>query len=164
MTNKDMIIKKFIDNKSNYLLGAFLLLGIVAYLFGSNADAELPVILPNEAGPSVDTFIPKGFVLVPLEISNAESLTSLVGDMGGVVDLYLPSNEKQKGGLKVGAKLKLLRAPLNPQQYAVLVRENQSAKLLSFAGPFIAVVQNPDETGTQITQSAKRSFKIDYQN
>ncbi len=159
-----MNLKKLSFYKSNYLLGAFFCLGIVAYLFSNNAEAELPTVQPAEATPSVDTFIPKGFVLVPIEVSNSESLTSLVGEVGGVVDLYLPSNENQKGGLKVGAKLKLLRAPLNPQQYAVLVKEGESSKLLSFAGPFIAVVQNPEETGTQITQSAKRIFKIEYQN
>ena len=159
-----MNIKKISLTKNNTLLIAFICLGIIAYLFGNNAEADLPPGQPSEAIPSVDTFIPKGFVLVPIEVSNAESLTSLVGEVGGVVDLYLPSNENQKGGLKIGAKLKLLRAPLNPQQYAVLVKENESSKLLSFAGPFIAVVQNPDETGTQITQSPKRSFKIEYQN
>lgn len=151
-------------NKNSFILLAFVCLGIVAYLFGDKAEADLPTRQLPEAVPSVDTFIPKGFVLVPIEVSNAESLTSLVGEVGGVVDLYLPSNENQKGGLKVGAKLKLLRAPLNPQQYAVLVKENESSRILSFAGPFIAVVQNPDETGTQITQTAKRRFKIEYQN
>lgn len=159
-----MNLVKFLQNKGNYTLGAFVLLGIVAYLVSNHTEAELPDLQSSEAGPSVDTFIPKGFVLVPVDIANAESLTSLVGDVGGVVDLYLPSNENQKGGLKVGAKLKLLRAPLNPQQYAVLVRESQSSKLLSFTGPFIAVVQNPEETGTQITQSPKQNVRIEYQN
>lgn len=156
--------KILIALKSNYLLLAFVCLGVISY-FMSRPTEEIPQkdsFLPEPK--SVDTFIPSGFVLVPIEISNAESLASLVGDMGGVVDLYLASNERQKGGLKVGAKLKLLRAPLNPQQYAVLVKETESSKLLSYAGPFIAVVQNPDAKGTQLSSSGPARVRVDYQN
>jgi hypothetical protein len=102
--------------------------------------------------------------LVPVELANAESLSSLVGDMGGVVDLYLATAENKKGGLKVGSRLKLLRAPLNPNQYAVLVQENDSSRLLSYAGPFIAVVQNPEAKGNAIRETAKNTVHIDYQN
>lgn len=150
--------------KNNSLLVAFVLLGFISYL--SNKAKE-PSSVPESFLPepkSVDTFIPRGFVLVPLEISNAESLASLVGDMGGVVDLYLATNAQQKGGLKVGTKLKILRAPLNPQQYAVLVRENESSRLLSYSGPFIAVVQNPEEKGTQLSSSGPARIRVDYQN
>ncbi|MEK2646710.1 hypothetical protein [Bdellovibrio sp. BCCA] len=156
--------KILIALKNNYLLVAFICLGLLSF-FSTRPTAQpeqKETFLPEPK--SVDTFIPRGFVLVPIEISNAESLASLVGDMGGVVDLYLASNEKQKGGLKVGSKLKLLRAPLNPQQYAVLVKETESSRLLTYAGPFIAVVQNPDEKGTQLSSSGPSRVRVEYQN
>lgn len=143
------------------LVVAFVILGLVAFL--SPTEKETPMtFLPEPA--SADTFIPAGHVLVPLEISNAESLASLVGDLGGVVDLYLAATETQKGGIKVGSKLKILRAPLNPQQYAVLVKDGESSRLMSFAGPFIAVVQNPEATGTKLTPTGQRPIQIRYQN
>ncbi|WP_295900187.1 hypothetical protein [uncultured Bdellovibrio sp.] len=156
--------KILIALKNNYLLVAFVCLGLISFFITRPAaePVQKDTFLPEPK--SVDTFIPRGFVLVPIEISNAESLASLVGDMGGVVDLYLASNEKQKGGLKVGSKLKLLRAPLNPQQYAVLVKETESSRLLSYAGPFIAVVQNPDEKGTQLSSSGPSRVRVEYQN
>ncbi|MBV2169700.1 MAG: hypothetical protein KUL82_13430 [Bdellovibrio sp.] len=150
--------------KSNSFLGAFLILGAISYFVSKPAEnrTSKESFLPEPK--SVDTFIPRGFVLVPIEVANAESLASLVGDMGGVVDLYLASTDKQKGGLKVGSKLKLLRAPLNPQQYAVLVKDQESPRLLSYAGPFIAVVQNPDEKGNQISSSGPTRIQVQYQN
>lgn len=159
-----MFQKTLSQLKSNWPLAGFILVGLVAFISSPKTEKEDALqVVPSPA--SVDTYIPRGFVLVPLEISNAESLASLVGDMGGVVDLYLASNDRQKGGLKVGSKLKLLRAPLNPEQYAVLVKDTESSRLLSFTGPFLAVVQNPDEKGTEVTKSASTPrLKVDYQN
>lgn len=159
-----MFQKIHIALKSNLTLVAFVLLGAVAF-FASADKKQRDPLETHKAPASVDTYIPRGHVLVPIEVSNAESLTSLLGDMGGVVDLYLASNDRQKGGLKVGSKLKILRAPLNPEQYAVLVKDSESPRLLSFSGPFIAVVQNPDEKGTEVrTTSAPRKIHVDYQN
>ncbi|HEX7672769.1 MAG TPA: hypothetical protein VF412_01290 [Bdellovibrio sp.] len=146
------------------LLISFLGFGVLSFILTFSKGTP-PAPVPKEDAPSsVDTFIPKGFVLVPLELANAESLGSLVSDVGGVVDLYLANKDGHKSGLKIASRIKLLRAPLNPQQYAVLVKENESSRLLSMTGPFIAVVQNPDSKGTEVAQSKKTSIKIDYQN
>ena len=159
-----MLKKALTHVKNNLLIAAFVVLGLVSYLATREA-AEVSALPSFAAEPkSVDTFIPQGFVLVPIEIVNAESLSSLVGDVGGVVDLYLASNDTQKGGLKVGSKLKILRAPLNPQQYAVLVKDAESSRLLSFTGPFVAVVQNPKAQGTTLTSSGPARVRVDYQN
>lgn len=151
--------------KSNPLVLGFVVLGFISYL--STRESAPPAIENDTLLPaprSVDTFIPVGLTLVPIEIANAESLASLVGEQGGVVDLYLASNDKQKGGLKVGSRLKLLRAPLNPQQYAVLVKDGEGSKLLSFAGPFIAVVQNPNTKGSELTSTERSHVRVEYQN
>lgn len=157
--------KKIIDFlRSNHLIVAFFALGALSLVLSHKEQpAEMPTITEKNI-TSPDTFIPRGYVLIPLELTNAESLNSLVGDIGGVVDLYLANTEHQKGGLKVGSKLRLLRAPLNPQQYAVLVKENDSPRLLSHAGPFIAVVQNPDEKGNHVSSAGPSKLRIEYQN
>lgn len=149
--------------KNKHLYVAFAALGAIC-LMVSLQNPNSPVVAEEKAPHSVDTFIPAGLVLVPIEISNSESLASLVGEMGGVVDLYLASNDQRKGGLKVASKVKLVRAPLNPQQYAVLIREEEGPRLMSYAGPFLAVVQNPDAKGTKLSQTPKKSIRIEYQN
>jgi len=157
------IIKK-LDLKSKILLASFLTLGALALLLNPRKEEVVVAETGAPAGPSVDTFIPSGYVLVPIELVNGESLNSLVGDMGGVVDLYLSSNEDKRKSVKVGSKLKLLRAPLNPQQYAVLVKDSESSLLLSYSGPYLAVVQNPDAKVQGVTQGGKASVRIEYQN
>lgn len=148
--------------KNNLMILAFVILGLISYIATRTTSEPKDTFILEPK--SVDTFIPRGFSLVPIEVANADSLASLIGDVGGVVDLYLASTEKQKGGLKVGSKLKLLRAPLNPQQYAVLIRDTESSRLLSYTGPFIAVVQNPEETGAQLTSSSPAKIRVEYQN
>lgn len=148
--------------KNNIFLIAFVLLGGIAFFTKPSTETTLPS--PEAEGPSADTYIPSGHVLVPIEVVNAEALASLVGNVGGVVDLYLATTEQQKGGLKVGSRLKLLRAPLNPDRYAVLVRDEDSTQLLKYTGPFMAVVQNPDTQGSRVSTPSRRRIQIDYQN
>jgi len=155
---------KQLDTKIQCLIAAFAILGFVALMMNFSHEPPAEKEASAENPLSVDTYIPKGFVLIPLQLANAEALSSLVGDVGGIVDLYLASRTGQSAKLKVGSKLKLLRAPLNPQQYAVLVKESESSQILSLPGPFIAVVQNPAEKGQNSFQHPSRSLQIDYQN
>ncbi|UOF00961.1 hypothetical protein [Bdellovibrio reynosensis] len=155
--------------KKNLLVIAFIVMGIASWIASSNQTPENQVetTFHNQPTPrSVDTYIPKGLALITIDIANAEGLSSLIGDQGGVVDLYLATTEKQKGGLKVAEKVKLMRAPLNPDLFAVLIKASEGPKLLSYQGPFIAVVQNPNEKGSLLpaTVSAKSKIRVDYQN
>lgn len=154
--------------KKNLLVIAFVVMGAVSWITSANQSHEIAVepSYKNQPTPrSVDTYIPKGLALITIEIANAEGLSSLIGDQGGVVDLYLATTEKQKGGLKVAEKVKLMRAPLNPELFAVLIKASEGPKLLSYQGPFIAVVQNPDEKGSLLpTTAAKSKVRVDYQN
>ncbi|XGC80344.1 hypothetical protein ACES2L_13510 [Bdellovibrio bacteriovorus] len=154
--------------KKNLLIIAFVVMGGVSWITSANQSRDLEVepTYQNQSTPrSVDTYIPKGLALITIEIANAEGLSSLIGDQGGVVDLYLATTDKQKGGLKVAEKVKLMRAPLNPELFAVLIKASEGPKLLSYQGPFIAVVQNPDEKGSLLpTTSAKSKVRVDYQN
>lgn len=152
--------------KNNSFLIAFLFLGVISYFATSSSEEnkKVPALLPEVK--SVDTFVPKGYVLTPLEIANAESLSSLIGDMGGVVDLYLAATETQKGGIKVGSKIKLFRMPQDPMRYSALLKDPEGpSTLLKYSGPFVAVVQNPDEKGSQLSSNQTTSrIRVEYQN
>ena len=155
---------KKIDLKNKHFVLAFLGIGGLCLLYSIKNSAPKEEIREVAAPASVDTYVPMGMTLVPIELTNAESLSSIVGDIGGVVDLYLPANDERKTVVKVGSRLKLMRAPLNPQQYAILVREDEGLKILKYAGPFTAVVQNPAARGTDLTEKSKKTVRIDYQN
>jgi hypothetical protein len=144
------------------LLAGFIVLGVIAFL---NSKPATPPPATTESGPeSLDTFIPRGLTLIPLEISNAEALGSIVGNMGGVVDLFLAPSETRKGGIRVASRVKLVRAPRNPDQFAILVKESEGEKILQQSGPFIAVVQNPEVRGGKLANEKQNTVRIEYSN
>lgn len=98
----------------------------------------------EESGPEknktfyADTLIPKGFVLIPIELANADAVAGLI-DQYGVVDLY---SGPENNSVLVASRIKILRAPLNQNKYAVMVPESFSQELMRIKGPLLAVVQN----------------------
>ena len=90
---------------------------------------------------NVDTYIPTGFVLAPVELSNGPSLYGLL-ESKGVVDLYTGDPNRKKVE-KVAEAVKIIRSPRDPSYFAVLVPENKAPFLIQRFQAFHAVVQNP---------------------
>jgi len=113
--------------------GIFLIL----YYF-VNRDQSSPVSQKKEEPATADTYIPPGHVLVPVQIENSEALSAVMGPFA-VVDLY-----SDIGGHSslIAEKVKLIRAPLNPRQFAVLVSESLSSQIMQVKIPFSVVLQN----------------------
>jgi len=144
------------------LLIAFAALGVVVLLlqiFSSSGEKQT-IISEEPESFDVDTMIPAGHLLIPLELSNAESLASLSGKFS-LVDLYA-AGERGKKGFKIASAVKLLRAPLNPNQFAVLVREDESARIVTHEGPFFAALKNPNEATKARAKSGKSQLIIQY--
>ncbi|MEZ0393013.1 MAG: hypothetical protein ACAH59_12405, partial [Pseudobdellovibrionaceae bacterium] len=74
-----------------------------------------------------------------------------------VVDLFRGPRSQ-----KVGKRLKLLRAPLNPDQFAVLVPEGEVTHLLETPGPFWAAIQNPLQRKSAEISSRSKKSRIEY--
>ena len=107
---------------------------------------------PDEKKPqqSLDTYIPPGYVLVPIEVENYETLDSVLGSYG-VVDLYPGTNGPEKTPQKPLIKgIRMLRSPHPPHQYAVLAPETLAPEIIRAAPSFRVVVQNPNSSGTEI--------------
>lgn len=124
-------------------------------------------IQPNEKQPAdetslaADTFIPRGFTLVPIELINADSISSMIKDFA-IVDLYAGSPADKKAS-KIGSKLRLLRAPFNPERFAVLVPDSEAGQILGAHSPISATILNPNFEGQgRIEQTLKKKSKIQY--
>lgn len=139
-------------------------LGLLALLSHSPAK-DTQASTQEEPFQGVDTYIPSGHVLIPIEIANAESLGSLIGS-SAVVDLYTMRSEDMRRGKKIASRIKLVRAPLNPQLFAVLVRENESSFIMNQNGPFWVTLQNRTSTESVLQGSAKKfqPTPIEYLN
>lgn len=110
----------------------------------------------------VDTIIPKGYVLVPLELQNVEAISSVIQSYG-VIDLYKGNPEGQKAQ-KIATRIKLIRAPYNPNLFAALVKENLSEHIMRQTGAFFAVIQNKTEAEGLNEKTTLKSIRIEYQN
>lgn len=138
-------------NKTLAIAMSLMLLIIVCVQMTSKPEATV------EDEASADTYIPEGFVLVPIEIQNVDSLSSLIGEFA-VVDLFRGPHSQ-----RVGRRLKLLRAPLNPQQFAVLVPEAEVSALLQIPGPYWAAIQNPQQSkNAEIASKKIKKSRVEY--
>jgi hypothetical protein len=142
--------------KTKYLVVGFVLLGILCLWMdfsSSKTEKEKP------AKASVDTYIPHGMTLVPIEIQNIESLKNILGNYG-VVDLYIPSLDPKIAPKKVASHVKILRAPLNPDVFAVLVREQDAPRIASQSAAFFVTIQNPKNQKAQFNGPTKTTHII----
>ena len=153
---KNLELKAWIKEPKNrtLLIAIAAMLAIIAVVQTQTSNRSIT----DEHPDSADTYIPAGFVLVPIELQNSESLSSLIGSYG-VVDLFVGGQGAKHQ--RVGQRLKLLRAPLNPQQFAVLVPEAQVNRLLAATGPYWAVLQNPAEKRSGEISEKKKS-RVEY--
>ncbi len=176
---REKIFLKFYKENKTYLLLFVLSLLVLAiqnflqpqFLHTKSHDGTGSNVHKEEL-TSADTYIPAGMVLVPIELTNADSITHFLDPIGGLVDLYKaqtpaqnqtepwddpsPHNKRSRvASLIVAKQVKLLRAPLNPSVFAVLLREEQSTQLLSVDGPFFAVIQNPNQPVIEGSKSTR---------
>lgn len=151
------LLSKFIGNKNHKLiLGLFLLIGIVSMFLQKPKMAQDDSHQPTSA----DTYIPVGMVLIPVEIQNKEALSNMMGDFG-IVDLYVPNFGEHIRSKKIATGIKIMRAPLNPEVYAVLVKEEHAGTITEFPGPFIVTIQNPKTHLSKIHTDKKQKRKIE---
>lgn len=148
--------RPFFKEKAPWILFGFV--GILLFIFRGPTDPPVPD--PVAPMASVDTFIPQGHLLVPVDLRNADQLEGLLGP-NSVVDLYQIDPQGHPNRL-VGRRLRLLRAPLNPRVYAILIREKEAERLLSFPGPFNATLRNPQQEAHEI-QPRNQGPEIEYQ-
>lgn len=125
-------------------VGAFALCGLAALAW--DARTSQGVEEAEEAREAADTMIPAGFALVPIEVSNFESLDSILGRTG-VVDLFLPNADGRSRARRVAQRVRILRSPRDPSHFAVLVPASESHRLVSHAGAFFVAVQRPGSGG-----------------
>jgi len=153
-------IRSLKENK--HLIAAFfLLIGISIYISHMNKselikDADLPI--------QADTILPKGFILYPIRLENMEAIKGVI-DQYGVIDVYLGSKNGYKSK-KLLSKVKIMQAPYNPNEYALMIPEYLSEKLIAESGPFLGVIQNKSVTtdiSNSETETKIKKISIEYQ-
>lgn len=150
--------KMKISHQNKLLIVSFTVFIVFSLIYSWTKPKE--IVQENEK-LYADTFIPKGFVLIPIELANFDSVSALI-DQFGVIDLYAGSPQNS-GSVKIASRIKMLRAPQNSQLFAVLVPESESTSIMKNAGPFWAVVQNRQSAELKDSKHTRPIVKIEYQ-
>ncbi len=127
---------------------------LMAWLQSGGTGGKVPAV---DSG-GVDTYIPEGFVLLPIELSNGITLAGLLKDKG-VVDLYTadPTNFQAQ---RAASAVKIIRSPVGQLQFAALLPENQAGAMIQRFQSFYAVIQNPDKKGTKVMLKGKKKKRL----
>lgn len=142
---------------------AFITIGLLGILVISSLSLSNTESQEIDNQPlELDTITPKGFSLLPVELANQASISSVIGDYG-VVDLYSTQQFGQKPGRKVASRLKIFRSPRDPNQFSVMVPENSVQNIMQVPGPYIALVLNRDVKGSSVENTnSTRKIIVDY--
>lgn len=151
-------IKSLKENKFLLIAFSVLVLTNIAHFFVKPSDST-----SVETADDTDTVIPKGYVLIPVELQNFEAISGVIQNFG-VVDLYSNNPETLKSK-KIASKIKLIRAPYNPNSFAVLAKEEYSEEVVKFSGNLYAVIQNKKITDEMkiINSQKNQNIAIEYQ-
>jgi hypothetical protein len=139
----------------NRILASTGALSLLTILCMSLIHSEAPQIPSTGAGPGVDTLIPRGFVLVPIEVENYEALDSILGKFG-FVDLFQGAADGSGKQKMVARNVRILRAPQNPSHFAILIRESETDQILGRGGSFTVIVKSSSARGTEFVKTSKR--------
>ena len=148
--NSQTLFKKF--------SGHFIIL--TALVFLSLISELLPKLLKEKnQAPSLDALIPKGFVLLPIEIVNGEDIIQLIGSHG-VVDLYAYSNQSHVPEKQAASAVKVLPPKREEGRWTALIPEKQASDLFEYPDPFYAVIQNPKKNNSKIYKKKEKKSLI----
>lgn len=151
-------VKKFFQNKTNQYIFAGLIL-LVLFSFALNSEETTPEPQAWQA----DTVIPPNVTAIPIEISNQRSLSASIGQFAYVNVFSLKPDGRP--GKRIGHKLKLLRAPLDQNEFLVLVPNAQEELFMQYTGPFfVSVLSRQNEEPSQISKrmhKTKRANRIE---
>ena len=160
-TQKSLSLISKIKEKPHAFYGTLILASLIFSFIALSGESKASNNKPKplQRPESIDTHIPPGFVLIPIEVENYESLDLVLGQYG-VVDLYKTSQNSREGAKLIVKAIKILRSPLNPQHFAVLSPSRQAEKVVNQGGAFYVVVQNPKNIGTHFVTKEKNRTRI----
>lgn len=147
---KTNVERYLLNLKTKYIVIGFIIVGAMAFFLDQKPSNDTKPVDPT----SVDTYIPEGMTLIPIEIQNIEALKNILGDFG-MIDLYLPSYESDRPPKKIASGIKIMRAPLNPDVFAVLVREEDAPQIAQHPGAFFVTVLNPKSQKSKFNKDKK---------
>ncbi len=160
-----MNLKKYLlsiiktKHKKHFIHIFIVLSVIIISLIINSSDSKNSIYSKNKKFKNIplriDTMIPKGFVLIPIEVSNLETLNGVLAQTA-TGDIYYRANNES---ILVARFLQILRSPRNPNRISLLAPEHMASKIFKYKGPFFVAIKNPKYNKTLIKEKPKKIFK-----
>ncbi len=151
-------LKLLLSKKTLNLL--LISLSLTACAIAAKYISKKPVAADEEPQITPDTFIPPGYVLVPIMVSNFDSLNGLVDQMA-VVNLYTANDEFNQKPELIADSVKLIRSSVDANHFAVLVKNDDSYAIVKRDGEFFVTIQNPNHA-KEIKVHKSKKIKVRY--
>ncbi len=167
-----MTIKKFHDYFQNlYIMNpqGFQIIGVIVLsfvtlisfhiLFGN--DKQL-LDAPQES-IEASTFIPEDHSLIPVSLINQRSISSMIENFGWV-DLYSVNKTDlgYKKGLKIVKKIRILRAPLDPNQFGIIVPNEFVDPILEKGPKYFATLNKKQFYKSELVIDKQSKKRVQY--
>ncbi|MCX7978359.1 MAG: hypothetical protein N2578_05090 [Bdellovibrionaceae bacterium] len=151
-------LKKY---QQRYLIFAFMVCGLWAIFADLSSKSGAETLPRQDKKVSVANLIPPGYTLMPIPLLNAEELGSMLDGYGKVSLFSIPDEGPKR---LVARSLKIIRSPINPSVFGVLVRQNDTEILLKFPGPYYAVLESLSEENARVEKApSKNPVQVSYQ-
>lgn len=179
LANKLQLIKENLFNlhKPYWILISLAFMALALLLVQEKISHSTPpessVNTATKSSQNIDTYIPEGFVLVALQISNLDSIHELIGPYG-LADLYPTAANMEfrsvstttKNSMKkpLASRVRLIRAPNNTRLFGVLLPESERELILKLSDPVFVVLHNPKSLESTRTSDANNLISPRIEN
>lgn len=159
---RELIQNLYFMNPNGFQLFGILVLSLSTILIFRMVftPKTVPSIAPSESLEAA-TFIPDNHSLIPIKLMNQRSLSSLIENFGWI-DLYAVTKKENsyKKGPKIVKKIRILKAPLDPSQFGIIVPNDYVDHILNWGPTYFATINKNKFYKSQLvigkTQKRKR--------
>ena len=154
-------LKEYAGNEKIRFTVIFLLIGFISYFWSfSIKSSETTATYQDEK--ELDELIPEGYALLPIELVNKEALSALIGETA-LIDIYTLQTQTLNPNKKIASRMKLIKSPKNPDQFAIMISESRTLDILKHPGPYFATIQNRKNTQSEImSMRPKKETFVQY--
>lgn len=154
----------YIMNPQGFQIVGIILLSLVTLLLFHwiSGTSQLPHGAPEES-IEASTFIPENHTLIPIKLINQNSLSPMIENFGWI-DLYSVKkiNSDHVKGKKIVKKIRILRAPLDPDQFGIIVPNDFVDPILEKGPKYFATLNKKQYYKSELVFNKKGSKRVHY--
>lgn len=154
-----MSLKSYFQNPQTRTI-AFASAGIFAILLGQLLVSffSSPEVSIKDKDYFLSEHIPDGYSVVPIELINAESISSLMGSIA-FVDLY--ATEHIMGKRQILLKnIKMLKTANQDGQFSLIINDSESSKIGDLNQPLFAVLKKKQSKKSSKKKKHSRVYNL----